>query len=48
MRPSHRWEDNIRMDHKEIAWGDVDWIHANQDRDQWRALDITVTNLPVP
>jgi hypothetical protein len=26
-RPRHRWEDNIRMDFREIMWEDVDWIH---------------------
>jgi hypothetical protein len=26
----------------------IDWIHVAQDRDQWRALLITVTNLRVP
>jgi len=20
-RPSHRWEDNIKMDHQEVGWG---------------------------
>jgi hypothetical protein len=32
------WEDNIKMDHREIGFGDVDWIHLAQDRDGWRAL----------
>jgi hypothetical protein len=36
-RPRRRWEDNIRMDHREIGWGDTDWIDLAQDRDQWRA-----------
>jgi hypothetical protein len=26
-RPRHRWEDNIKMDLREIGFGDVDWIH---------------------
>jgi hypothetical protein len=26
-RPRRRWEDNIRMDLREIGWKDVDWIH---------------------
>jgi hypothetical protein len=26
-RPIHRWEDNIRMDFREIGWGVMDWIH---------------------
>jgi hypothetical protein len=26
-RRRHRWEDNIRMDHREIGWEGVDWIN---------------------
>jgi hypothetical protein len=47
-RPRHRWEDNTRMDVREIGWGGMDWIDLAQDRDQWRALVYTVTNLGVP
>jgi hypothetical protein len=25
-RPRHRWDDNIRMDLREIEWEGVDWI----------------------
>jgi hypothetical protein len=32
--PIRRWEDNIRMDLKEIGWGAIDWIDLAQDRDQ--------------
>jgi hypothetical protein len=39
------WEDNIRMDLKEIAWEDEDRIHLDQDRDQRRAFVNTVMNL---
>jgi hypothetical protein len=34
-RPKHRWEDNIKMDLREIGWEGVDWMHLAQDRDQW-------------
>jgi len=34
--PRHSWEGNIRMDHTEIRWEDVDWIHLAQDIVQWR------------
>jgi hypothetical protein len=44
-RPRHRWEDWIRMDLREIAWGSVWWIQLAQDMDQWRALVSTVMNL---
>jgi ribosome biogenesis protein Nip4 len=47
-RPRRRWEDNIKMDLREIGFGDVDWIHWAQDRDRWRALVNTVMNLWVP
>jgi hypothetical protein len=47
-RPRRRWEDNIKMDLREIGFGDVDWIHLAQDRDRWRALVNTVMNLRVP
>jgi hypothetical protein len=31
-RPRRRWEDNIKIDLREIGFGDVDWIHWAQDR----------------
>jgi hypothetical protein len=37
----------IRMDRREIGWGSVDWIQLAQDRDRWRVLVNTVTNLRV-
>jgi hypothetical protein len=47
-RPRHRWEDNIKMDLREVGWGGMDWISLAQDRDRWRALVNAVMNLPVP
>jgi hypothetical protein len=47
-RPRRRWKDNIKMDLKEIGFGDVDRIHWAQDRDRWRALVNTVMDLRVP
>jgi hypothetical protein len=47
-RPRRRWEDNIKMDLREMGFVDVDWIHLAQDRDRWRALVFTVMNLRVP
>jgi hypothetical protein len=37
-RPRNRWEDNIRIGLKGLAW-----IHLAQDRDHWRAVVNTVT-----
>jgi hypothetical protein len=47
-RSRHIWEDNIKMDLREIGWGDMDWIDLTQDRDQWMALVNTVMKLRVP
>jgi hypothetical protein len=47
-RPRRRREDNIKMDLREIGFGDVDWIHLAQDRDRWQALVNTVMNFRVP
>jgi len=47
-RPRHRWENNIRMDLREVGWGCVDWMELAQDRDRWRALVSAVMNLRVP
>jgi hypothetical protein len=44
-RPKRRWEDNIRMDLREIGWQGVDWIHLAQDKDQLQAAVNTVMNL---
>jgi hypothetical protein len=47
-RSKRRWEDNIRMDLKEIWWEGVKWMHLAQDKDQWRGLVNTVMKLRVP
>jgi hypothetical protein len=47
-RSRRRWEENIKMDLRDIGFGDVDWIHWAQDRERWRALVNTVMNLRVP
>ena len=47
-RPRRRWEDNIKMDLREVGGGCEDWTELAQDRDRWRALVGTVMNLRVP
>jgi hypothetical protein len=47
-RPRRRWVDNIRIDLKEVGWGDVDWIDLAKDRNRWRALVNSVLNFRVP
>jgi hypothetical protein len=46
-RPVRRWMDNIKMNPREIGWGDMDWIDLALERDQWRALVNTIINLRV-
>ena len=47
-RRTHRWEDNIKMDLREVGRDPRDWIALAEDRDQWRAYVRTVMNLRVP
>jgi hypothetical protein len=47
-RPRRRWVDNIRMDLREVGWGDVDWIGLAKDRNIWRALVNSVLKFRVP
>jgi hypothetical protein len=47
-RPRRWWEDNIKMDLREIGWRGMDWIDLAQNREQCRALVNTVMNLWVP
>jgi hypothetical protein len=46
-RPRHTWKDGIRIDLKEIGWGDVGLIHLAQGRDWLQALVNAVMKLPV-
>ena len=32
------WENNIKIDIKEVGFGVMDWIELAQDRNRWRAL----------
>jgi hypothetical protein len=47
-RPRCRWEDNIKMDLREIGINGANWIRLAQDRVQWRAFVNTVMDLRVP
>ncbi|KAJ4447736.1 hypothetical protein ANN_09744 [Periplaneta americana] len=46
-RPRRRWEDNIKMDLREVGYDDRDWINLAQDRDRWRAYVRAAMNLRV-
>jgi hypothetical protein len=47
-RPTRRWEDNIKLDLREIGIDGPNWIQLAQDSVQWRAYVNTVMNLRVP
>ena len=47
-RPRRRWEDNIRMDLKEIVINMRNLVDSAQDRDYWRAIVNAALNLRVP
>ncbi|KAJ4432168.1 hypothetical protein ANN_20784 [Periplaneta americana] len=44
-RPRRRWEDNIKMDLREVGYDDRDWIGLAQDRDLWRVYVRAAMNL---
>ncbi|KAJ4450460.1 hypothetical protein ANN_01885 [Periplaneta americana] len=44
-RPRRRWEDNIKMDLREVGYDDRDWLNLAQDRDRWRAYVRAAMNL---
>jgi hypothetical protein len=46
--PRRMWEDNIKMDFREIGFDGVNWIRLAQDRVQWWAFVNTVMNLRDP
>jgi hypothetical protein len=44
-RPRCRWEDNIKLDLREIGIDGANWIRLSQEKVQWRASVNTVMNL---
>jgi hypothetical protein len=46
-RHRRRWEDNIKLDLKEIGIDGANWIQLAQNRVQWWAFVNTVMNLRV-
>jgi hypothetical protein len=47
-KPRCWWVDNIRMDLREMGWGNVGWIGLAQDTNRWKVLVNSVLNLSVP
>jgi hypothetical protein len=47
-KPICRLKDNVKLDHEEIGWGGVDWIHLAQYRNQWFPLVNMLMKLRIP
>jgi len=47
-KPTHKWENNIKMGLQEVGCGGMDHIDLAQDRDRWQALVNVAMNLQVP
>ena len=47
-RPRRGWEENIRMDLKEISIDTRNWVDSAQDRNYWRSFVNGALNLRVP
>jgi hypothetical protein len=47
-RPRRRWEDDIKLDLREVEIDGANWIRLAQDRVQWRAFVNTAMKLRAP
>jgi hypothetical protein len=47
-RPRRRWEDNIKIDLRDVGIDGENWILLAQDIVQWLAFLNTVMNLRIP
>jgi hypothetical protein len=47
-RPRRRWEDNIKLDLRELGIDGANWVRLAQDRVQWQDFVSAVMNLRVP
>ena len=46
-RPRSRWEDNIKVDLREVGCDPGEWIDLAEDRDQWRTYVRVIMNLRI-
>jgi hypothetical protein len=47
-RHRHGWENNIKMDVKEIGCDDMDWVPFAQDQNKWQLVVNMIMNLQAP
>jgi hypothetical protein len=48
VKPRRSWENNIKIDLKEVGYRNMDWIDVSEDRDRWWAPLNVVMNIRVP
>jgi hypothetical protein len=48
LKPICEWDNNIKMDLRNVGREGVNWIDVAEDKDKWRALVDTDMNLRVP
>jgi hypothetical protein len=41
-RPRCRWEDNIKMDLKEVGWWGMNWIELAKDMGWWELMNMVM------
>jgi hypothetical protein len=46
--PTRRWENNTKIDVREVGWKSMDSIDPVQDKYRWRAVVNAVMNLRIP
>jgi hypothetical protein len=42
------WEDNVKVDLREVGWESMEWINLAQDNNKWRVVLNAVMDLRVP
>ena len=47
-RPRRIWEDNIKLDLREVGCDPRDWLALAEYRDQWRDYVMAIMNLRIP
>jgi hypothetical protein len=47
-RPKFRWEDNFKMELREVGWRGMNWIDLAQDRVRWLTLVNAIISPRVP
>lgn len=47
VRARRQWEDNIKINYREVSWEGVDWIHLPGNMGKWQAVVMVAVKLLV-